>query len=92
MFGVYSCIWDNDFHPLNYLQRRIDDPNKVVSKEIIIGDDVFIGANCIVLKGVSIGDRSIIAAGSIVSKNIPSDEIWGGNPIRFLKKIENIDR
>jgi acetyltransferase-like isoleucine patch superfamily enzyme len=58
-----------------------------VSEPIVIGDDVFIGANSIVLKGVNIGDRSIIGAGSVVSKNIPADEIWAGNPIKFIKRI-----
>ena len=55
---------------------------------IELGDDVFIGVNSIVTKGVTIGDRSIIAAGSIVVKSIPNDEIWGGNPAKFLKKIK----
>lgn len=34
-----------------------------------------------------IGDRSIIAAGSVVVNSIPNDEIWDGNPARFIRKI-----
>lgn len=52
---------------------------------ISIGDDVFIGANCIINKGITIGDRSIVAAG-IVVKSIPEDEICGGNPAKLIKK------
>ena len=54
---------------------------------VIIDDDVFIGTNCIIGKGVHIGARSIIAAGSVVVKDIPADEVWGGNPARFIKKV-----
>ena len=53
---------------------------------IVIEDDVFIGANSIICKGVHIGARSIIAAGSVVVKDIPRDEVWGGNPARFIRK------
>ena len=85
--GGNVCIWDTDFHPLDHAERRIHNTDKINSAPIVIGDDVFIGANSIVLKGVSIGDRSIIGAGSVVSKNIPTDEIWAGNPIKFIKRI-----
>lgn len=53
---------------------------------ISIGDDVFIGANCIINKGITIGDRSIVAAGIVVVKSIPEDEICGGNPAKLIKK------
>ena len=55
-----------------------------------IEDNVFIGANCIILKGVKIGDRSIIGAGSVVTKNVPSDQIWAGNPAKFIREINQV--
>jgi acetyltransferase-like isoleucine patch superfamily enzyme len=88
--GGNVCIWDTDFHPLDYLKRRAHDETVTNNKPITIGDDVFVGANSIILKGVTIGNRSIVGAGSVVSKNIPSDEIWAGNPIKFIKKIDEI--
>ena len=54
--------------------------------KIVIGDNVMIGANAIINYGVEIGNNVIVAAGSVVTKNIPSGEIWGGNP---AKKIGN---
>lgn len=87
--GGNVCIWDTDFHPLDHLDRRVHNVEKIGSTPIYIGDDVFIGANSIVLKGVTIGERSIVGAGSVVSKNIPPDEIWGGNPIKFIRKISD---
>ena len=52
-----------------------------------IENNVFIGANSMILKGVKIGDRSIIGAGSVVTKNVPSDQIWAGNPAKFIREI-----
>ena len=54
---------------------------------VIIEDTVFIGAKCIILKGVTIGQNSIVGAGSVVTKSIPADEIWGGNPAKFIRKL-----
>lgn len=53
---------------------------------IEIGEHAFIGTNSIIAKGVKIGKRSIVGAGSVVTKDIPDDEIWAGNPARFIKK------
>ena len=55
--------------------------------DIIVKDDVWIGARCIILKGVHIGARSIVAAGSIVTKDVPKDSIVGGNPCRVIKSL-----
>lgn len=85
--GGNVSIWDTDFHPLEFEARRTHDVEKIRSSPINIGDDVFIGANSIVLKGVTIGDRAIIGAGSVVTKAVPADEIWAGNPARFIKKV-----
>ena len=49
---------------------------------------MFIGTNAIILKGVSIGERSIVASGSIVTKSIPVDQVWGGNPAKFIRNLE----
>jgi len=84
--GVNTFIWDTDFHPLDFMARRAHDISRIQTEEISIGNDVFIGAQCIVLKGAHIGDRSIIGAGSVVTKDIPADELWAGNPARFIRK------
>ena len=52
---------------------------------IIIEDDVWIGANCVVLDGVTIGKGSVIGAGSIVTKSIPPYSIAVGNPCKVIK-------
>lgn len=87
--GAGSLIMDTNYHSLDWRERRIEsemETNKKTSP-VIIGDDVFIGARTIINKGVTIGERSIVAAGSVVVKDIPADEIWGGNPAKFIKKL-----
>lgn len=54
---------------------------------IVIGENVWVGANVTILPGVSIGNNSIIASGAVVTKDVPSNEIWGGVPAINIRKI-----
>lgn len=51
-----------------------------------IGDKVFIGMNTLIVNAVNIGDNAVIGAGSIFNCNIPANEVWAGNPAKFVKK------
>ena len=87
--GGNVAIYDTDFHSLN-LKDRINpetDFKGAKSRPIKIGDNVFIGAHSTILKGVWIGENSIIGACSVVTKNIPANEIWAGNPARFIRVV-----
>ena len=53
---------------------------------VYIGERCFIGTGTIICKDVRIGRNCIIGAGSVVTKDIPDNEIWAGNPARFIKK------
>lgn len=57
----------------------------IITKDVIIADDVWIGHGAIILPGISIGKGSIIAAGSIVTKNVHEYSIVGGNPAKILR-------
>ena len=52
-----------------------------------IADGASIGAGSVILCGITIGKNAMIGAGSVVTKNVPENELWVGNPARFLKKI-----
>ena len=55
-------------------------------QDIVIEEDVWVGARAIILKGVRIGRGSIIAAGSVVTKSVPPYSIAAGVPARVIKK------
>ena len=52
------------------------------SASILLGNNVWIGANVVVLKGVKIESGSVVVAGAVVTKSIPSNEIWRGVPAK----------
>jgi acetyltransferase-like isoleucine patch superfamily enzyme len=90
--GGNTVIYDTDFHNLNPHSRanKLNDKNSAIKKPVIIEDSVFIGAHSTILKGVTIGNNSIIGACSVVTKNIPPNEIWAGNPAKFIRNLEII--
>lgn len=81
---------DSDAHSLSYVDRResVQDMKNRIDKEIVVNDDVLIGANSIILKGVHIGARSVVGAGSVVTKDVPSDCIVAGNPAKVIKGLK----
>ncbi|MBP3692408.1 MAG: acyltransferase [Clostridia bacterium] len=87
MIGSGCCIYDTDFHSLQFEHRMNKPDMHIKTKPVKICKGAFIGARSIILKGVTIGENSVIGAGSIVTKNVPENEIWAGNPARFIKKI-----
>ena len=69
----------------HYLDTQSNDIDWLSGK-IVIGDRAFIGTNTIIAKPCHIGHHAIVGAGSVVTKDIPANEIWAGNPARFIKK------
>ncbi len=86
--GGGTTIFDTNFHSIDYKVRASsEDTVNAISAPVLIKDPVFIGTSCIICKGVVIGKHSIVAAGSVVVKSIPDNEVWGGNPAKFIKTI-----
>lgn len=83
LIGANVFITDSDWHGIKIEKRREEGE----SKEVIIGNGVWLGANSIILKGVTIGENSVIGAGSVVTKNIPGNVIAAGNPCSIIKKL-----
>ncbi len=88
--GALTIITDTDAHSLDPVLRASlkTDAKNAKKKPVVIGDNVFIGMSSIICKGVTIGENSIIGAGSVVTKSIPANEIWAGNPARFIGNIK----
>lgn len=58
------------------------------TREVVIGNNVWIGDSAIVGKGVTIGDNAVIGAGSVVVKDIPANAIAAGNPATVIKYLD----
>ena len=65
---------------------RIDEQG-VSTKPVVIGNDIWVGANAVILPGVTIGDHSVIAAGAIVTKDVPPHSLVAGVPAKIIKQI-----
>ena len=92
LIGHNVQIYDSDFHstnPSKRLKNKLDPPNDKHS--VLIEDNCWIGANCIILKGVKIGKNSVIAANSTVTKNVPPNKVYGGSPAKFIKDLNVCD-
>jgi len=55
-------------------------------KEIIIKDNVWIGANSVITAGVTLGKHSIVGGGSVVTKDVPDYSVVVGNPAKMIKQ------
>ena len=93
-------IADSDFHPLDPAQRRqdalalapflADRPERppLVTRPVIIRDNVWIGMGAVILKGVTIGENAVVAAGAIVTRDVPANSVVAGNPAKIVKTLE----
>lgn len=75
-------IMDSDAHEICY-------EGYVMSKDVCIEDNVWIGTRAMILKGVTVGEGAIIGAGSIVTKNVPAHSVVAGSPARVIRT--NVD-
>ena len=81
------------FAPANHEFRRRDLPIREQGFRpskggIVIEDDVWIGANCVLLDGAILRQGCVIAAGSVVRGEIEAYSIQGGNPLKLLGRRE----
>ncbi len=77
-----NVTFTNDRYP-----RSKQYPDAFQSTKILKGASL--GANATILGGITIGENALIGAGSVVTKDIPANEIWVGNPAKFLKNIHD---
>lgn len=61
------------------------------AKEIIVGDNCFIGAHSFILKGVHLGKQCVVGANSVVTKSFPAYSVIAGSPARLVKTLKEIE-
>jgi acetyltransferase-like isoleucine patch superfamily enzyme len=84
--GANTTIMDTDFHPLQSWARQRE-PNEAKHAAIHIGDQVFIGMQCLILKGVTLGKACVIGAGSVVTHDVAAGTVVAGNPAREVGRV-----
>lgn len=84
LFGMEVSIINSDFHPIRIADRHMGTQK---SKDVVIGNNVFIGSNVSICKGVHIGDNAVIANGAVVFDDVKENTIVRGNPAVFYKEI-----
>ena len=70
----------------NVLKKNFAQNEYAEFRQTTIGNDVWIGAKCLIKGGVTIGDGAVIGMGSVVTHDVPPYEIWAGNPARCIRK------
>lgn len=76
----YICQYGTNFHNATFEDSPLRD-----NREVIIGNDVWIGANVIIMPGVKIGNGAVLAAGAVVTKDVDSYAVVGGVPAKIIK-------
>lgn len=71
-------IWDGDYHKICGAKNE--------KSEVIIEDNVWVGAGAIILKGVHIGEGAMVAAGAVVTKDIPQHCVAAGVPAKVIRE------
>ena len=84
--GITVTALNHNFADTN---RRIDEQG-ISTKPVVIGDDVWIGANAVILPGVTIGRHVVVAAGAVVTKDVPDYCVVAGIPAKVVKKLEEV--
>jgi len=93
-------IIDTDSHEINYKERELSfyeltsnlhilKKRNIKAAPIYLEDNAWISYNVSILKGVTIGRGAIVGAGSVVTHDVPPFTIVGGNPAKFISKINN---
>lgn len=88
VFIAPNCGFYTAGHPLDVSRRN---KGLEYAYPIVIGDNVWIGAQVAVLPGVTIGSNTVIGAGSVVTHTIPSGVVAAGNPCRIIREITEKD-
>jgi len=88
--GNHNPEWVSSY-PFGWINQELLGSQKYsghprTNGDVIIEDDVWIGYGSTIMSGVTIGCGAVVAANSHVVTNIPSYEIWGGNPARLIRK------
>ena len=79
-----NCVIASGTHNYRQVTQLMIDAGSYNKGPIIIGNDVWIGANCSIIDGANIGDGCVVAANTTVNTAFPPYSVIGGNPAMIL--------
>lgn len=96
IYGEGKVIIGNNFHSGKRIQIFTSNHNydhgeelpyddTIYSKDVTIGDNVWLGEGVVILGGVTIGEGCVIQNSSVVCKSIPDLAVAGGSPAKPFK-------
>ncbi|MGM0945468.1 MAG: putative colanic acid biosynthesis acetyltransferase [Bacteroidota bacterium] len=80
--GVFLCAASHNIYSSSH---------ELVTKPIVIKDQVWIGVNAFIMMGVTIGQGAVVGATASVYKDVAPWTVVGGNPSKFIKKRKILD-
>ena len=87
MFANHCFLTDAD-HRFDDLEQPITWQGMNPKGPVVIGDNCWFGANCVVTGGVTIGERTVVGANSVVTRDLPAGVVAAGAPAKVIKNIE----
>ena len=77
-FSVFGGAWEQRVAPhLSQLPFKGD---------TVVGNDVWLGRECVIMPGVKIGDGAIVAAHAVVTRDVAPYTVVGGNPAGVIRR------
>lgn len=94
MFGPSVTILGGDhrFDVIGEYMFDVKEKRPENDLEVVIEDDVWVGARVVILKGVRIGKGSVIGAGSVVTRSVPPYSIYTGSPAPRIRERWNSEQ
>ena len=83
-------VYTSNQNPVDIINENVS--VNITSGDVYIGNNCWIGANVFIREGVNIGNFVVVGANSVVTKDLPSNSIAAGAPIKILKQKENVQR
>ena len=77
--GPSAVLLNDRFPPSN---------DRLKWKPIHVASGAVIGGNATIIAGCNVGQGSVLAAGAVLTKHLPANEVWAGNPARYLMSRE----
>lgn len=80
-YGTYILSTNHRIPPVGYLFPISGNEGKAV----VIENDVWIGARCVICAGARIGEGAVVAAGAVVTHDVPRNAVVGGVPAKLIR-------